>query len=133
MNKLIKVLVRMNLRIPKSYVQQLPKSKMNTRKFTRSSKRLWAVLPLTMQHLQSGQREARKVETPLKIIKAAMTLTQMILRLEKKGPCASITKETSALLSSKIRAGLTFWLLTENDSSELKFIHHNLWLSFDYE
>ena len=56
------------------------------------------------------------MEMPLKIRKAAMTLTQMISMSEKKGPFASMTIEMSALLSSKIRAGLTLKQLTENDS-----------------
>ena len=49
-----KVPKRMNLRIPESYVRQLVKINKSTRKFSRSTKRLWAVLPLTMQHLHSG-------------------------------------------------------------------------------
>ena len=56
------------------------------------------------------------MEMPLKMRKAAMTLTQMISRSEKKSPFASMTIEMSALLSSKIRAGLTSYHLTENDS-----------------
>ena len=105
---IFRVLRRMNLRIPASYALQLLKINKSTRKSSRSTKRLWAVLPLTMQHLHSGNREERKIEMPLKkIMKAAMTLTQIILRSEKKGPFASITIETSALLSCKIRAGLT--------------------------
>ena len=104
---IFRVLRRMNLRIPASSVLQLLKINKSTRKFSRSTKRLWALLPLTMQHLHSGKREKRKIEMPLKIMKAAMTLTQIILRSEKKGPFASTTIETSALLSSKIRAGLT--------------------------
>ena len=56
------------------------------------------------------------MEMPLKIRKAAMTLTQMISRSEKKGPFASMTIEMSALLGSEIRAGHTSYHLTENDS-----------------
>ena len=51
---IVKVPKRMNLRIPESYVRQQVQINKSTRKFSRSTKRLWAVLPLTMQHLLSG-------------------------------------------------------------------------------
>ena len=53
------------------------------------------------------KRDKRKIEAAPKRMKVATTLTQMSWRLEKKGPFATITTEMSALLSSKIRAGLT--------------------------
>ena len=53
------------------------------------------------------KRDKRKIEAALKRMRAATTLTQMSWRWEKKGPFAIITTEMSALLSSKIRAGLT--------------------------
>ena len=57
--------------------------------------------------MKKEKRDKRKIEAALKRMRAATTLTQMSWRWEKKGPFAIITTEMSALLSSKIRAGLT--------------------------
>ena len=105
MTMMVKVLTRVNL--PKSYVLQLRQISQKTRILSRSAKRLSAVLPLTTLHQRSGTRQKKKIEAPLKPMKTAMTLTQMIWRLGKKGPFATTVTEMSALLSSEIRAGLT--------------------------
>ena len=129
MMMLDKVLMRRKVvRIQKSYMRQLPPNNLkNARKLSRSSKRLRALLPLSMNYRRNQHRGKRlKSKTLLKLTKTARTLTQMILKLEKKGLFATTAIEMSALMSSEIRAGLTSRLVTEYDSEKNYSIFINM-------